>query len=296
RSGRKTRRPSLPLLPQRDTHQRGQPRPCLGSTGAGPLGDRTNRLRGQHRRCPAHRPTRPDGPRDHRRSPSGQLSRTDPHRPHRFSLPHPDAGTAAAVHLQFLHPRPGRLQPLLLHQGRHRQPHSGPGRRMVRKRSTHQPRTPPNTDAYTRLRRSTRGQPAQRRPRRPHLPRRPALRPDRPCHRCPTRGTGPLSGAHRSIEGGGPVKEYLARIGVNGPALTLLTVMALTFLLQLIEVARAQVLLFGTCTLVLYVAEVLVALRAQVLSKVLSRIRVGLTVRMLTRQVLTLTLFASVGM
>lgn len=91
------------------------------------------------------------------------------------------------------------------------------------------------------------------------------------------------------------MKEYLARIGVNGPALTLLTVMALTFLLQLIEVARTQVLLFGMCTFVLYVAEWLVARRVQVLSKVLSRIRVGLTVRMLARQVLTLTLFASVG-
>src|SRR5699024_12371062 len=121
-----------------------------------------------------------------------------------------------------------------------------------------QPRTHPNTDAYTRLRRRTRGQPAQRRPRCPHLPRRPALRPDRPCHRCPTRGTGTLGRAHQSVEGDGPVKEYLARSGVNGAALTLLTVMSLTFLFHLIDIARTRVRLFGMCSFVLYVCEALV--------------------------------------
>ncbi|MEU3233232.1 glycerophosphotransferase [Nocardiopsis alba] len=89
------------------------------------------------------------------------------------------------------------------------------------------------------------------------------------------------------------MRGYLARIGVDRTALVVLAVMALTFLLQTVEVAKAQVLLFGALTLVLYVTEWLVSQRVTVLTKVLSRIRAGLTVRMLARQALVLALYVS---
>jgi hypothetical protein len=91
------------------------------------------------------------------------------------------------------------------------------------------------------------------------------------------------------------VSNYLARLGLDRAALVLLGIMGLTFLLQAVEVAMAQVWLFGALALVLYTAEWLVSQRITVLSKVLSRIRVGLTVRMLARQVLVLALYVSVG-
>lgn len=91
------------------------------------------------------------------------------------------------------------------------------------------------------------------------------------------------------------MKNYLTRLGLDGTALLLLAVMALTFLFQAVEVAKAQVWLFGALALVLYAAEWLVSQRVTVLTKVLSRIRVGLTVRMLARQALVLALYVSVG-
>ncbi len=90
------------------------------------------------------------------------------------------------------------------------------------------------------------------------------------------------------------MKNYLARVGLDRTALAVLGVMGLTFLLQAVEVARAQVWLFGVLALVLYTAEWLVSQRITVLTKVLSRIRVGLTVRMLARQALVLALYVSV--
>ena len=47
-----------------------------------------------------------------------------------------DRRLAAAVHLELLHPRPQRLQPLLLGQGRDREPHPGAGRRVGRRRAS----------------------------------------------------------------------------------------------------------------------------------------------------------------
>lgn len=90
------------------------------------------------------------------------------------------------------------------------------------------------------------------------------------------------------------MKNYLARLGLDRTALAVLGVMGLTFLLQAVEVARAQVWLFGALALVLYATEWLVSQRVTVLTKVLSRIRVGLTVRMLARQALVLALYVSV--
>ncbi|QVJ01157.1 glycerophosphotransferase [Nocardiopsis eucommiae] len=90
------------------------------------------------------------------------------------------------------------------------------------------------------------------------------------------------------------MKNYLARIGLDSTALAVLGIMGLTFLLQAIEVAMAQVWIFGVLALVLYATEWLVSQRVTVLSKVLSRIRVGLTVRTLARQALVLALYVSV--
>lgn len=89
------------------------------------------------------------------------------------------------------------------------------------------------------------------------------------------------------------MKNYLARLGLDRTALAVLGIMGLTFLLQAVEVAMAQVWLFGAMALVLYVTEWLVSQRVTVLSKVLSRIRVGLTVRTLARQALVLALYVS---
>ena len=47
-------------------------------------------------------------------------------------VPGGDQGPAAALHLQQLHPGPRRVQPVLLHQGRHGQPHPGARRRVGR--------------------------------------------------------------------------------------------------------------------------------------------------------------------
>ena len=57
--------------------------------------------------------------------------------------PRGDRRLAAAVHVQLLHPRPQRLQPLLLGEGRDRQPDPGAGRRVGGRRrpgQLHQPR------------------------------------------------------------------------------------------------------------------------------------------------------------
>jgi len=89
--------------------------------------------------------------------------------------------------------------------------------------------------------------------------------------------------------------NHLARIGVDRTALFVLAVMGLSFLLQAVEVVMAQVWLFGVLAVVLYATEWLVSQRVPVLTKVLSRIRIGLTVRVLLRQILLLGLFASVG-
>ncbi|MEE2036034.1 glycerophosphotransferase [Nocardiopsis sp. CT-R113] len=89
--------------------------------------------------------------------------------------------------------------------------------------------------------------------------------------------------------------NHLARIGVDRTALLVLAVMGLSFLLQAVEVVMAQVWLFGVLAVVLYATEWLVSQRVPVLTKVLSRIRIGLTVRVLLRQILLLGLFASVG-
>ncbi|WP_017542955.1 hypothetical protein [Nocardiopsis prasina] len=89
------------------------------------------------------------------------------------------------------------------------------------------------------------------------------------------------------------MKNYLARLGLDRTALAVLGIMGLTFLLQAVEVVMAQVWLFGALALVLYVTEWLVSQRVTVLSKVLSRIRVGLTVRTLARQALVLALYVS---
>lgn len=90
------------------------------------------------------------------------------------------------------------------------------------------------------------------------------------------------------------MKNYLARLGLDRTALAVLGIMGLTFLLQAIEVALAQVWVFGALALVLYATEWLVSQRVTALGKVLSRIRFGLTVRTLARQVLVLALYASV--
>ncbi|MFL1430545.1 MULTISPECIES: glycerophosphotransferase [unclassified Nocardiopsis] len=87
----------------------------------------------------------------------------------------------------------------------------------------------------------------------------------------------------------------LRHLGVDGPALAVLAAMGLSFLLQAVEVAMAQVWVFGVLVLVLYTTEWLIAQRVTVLTKVLSRIRVGLTVRMLLRQILLIALYVSVG-
>jgi hypothetical protein len=89
--------------------------------------------------------------------------------------------------------------------------------------------------------------------------------------------------------------NHLARIGVDRTALAVLVVMGLSFLLQTVEIVRAQVWVFGTLALVLYATEWLVSQRVAVLAKVLSRIRVGLTVRTLLRQGMLLALFVSAG-
>ncbi|MEU3017292.1 glycerophosphotransferase [Nocardiopsis sp. NPDC007018] len=89
------------------------------------------------------------------------------------------------------------------------------------------------------------------------------------------------------------MKNYLSRIGLDRTALAVLGIMGLTFLLQAVEVAMAQVWVFGLLALVLYATEWLVSQRVTVLNKVLSRIRVGLTVRTLARQALVLALYVS---
>ena len=67
-------------------------------------------------------------------------------------------------HLQLLHPRPQRLQPLLLGQGGHRQPDPGAGRRVGRRRRAgqlRQPRAHRHPDAHQGVRRGAGGHAAR---------------------------------------------------------------------------------------------------------------------------------------
>ena len=79
---------------------------------------------------------------DDRRDRGRELPRPRQHRPGRHPAPPRDAGPPAALHLQLLHPGPGRLQPLLLDQGRRGQPHPGARRRVGRGRRPGQLRQP----------------------------------------------------------------------------------------------------------------------------------------------------------
>ena len=102
----------------------------VAAARAGARRDRPDRPRRQHRRRPAARHAgrdqRGDDLRRHRR----QLPRAGLRRAGLPPAPGGDRRLAAAVHLQLLHPRPQRLQPLLLGEGRDGQPHPGAGRRV----------------------------------------------------------------------------------------------------------------------------------------------------------------------
>ena len=99
-----------------------------------------------------------------------------------------DAGLAAAVHLELLHPRPHRLQPLLLGQGRDGQPHPGAGRRVGRRPASGSTASTPSAPApRCAPRRSARSRPARCSTRGggPRVAGRAALRADRSRHRRP---------------------------------------------------------------------------------------------------------------
>ena len=83
------------------------------------------------------------------------------HRPGLLPPPAPHRRQPAAVHLEQLHPRAERLQPLLLGEGGGGQPHPGAGRRVGRERrpgQLRQPRAHRHADADAR--RSARSRPA----------------------------------------------------------------------------------------------------------------------------------------
>lgn len=106
--------------------------------------------------CAAHRPHCRDRRRRPRRGPARQLPRPGADSQDRPQVPGRDPRPTAALHLQQLHPRPRRVQPLLLHQGRRRQPHPGARRRVGRRRrprQLHQPRAHRHPDAHQGVRR-----------------------------------------------------------------------------------------------------------------------------------------------
>ena len=142
RPGRATRRDRLHVQPIVHQHPRRATRGPGGGVASRARRDGPRRLRRQRRGDPparrADRHQRGDDLRRH----GGQLPGTDPRRPGLPSPPEGDRRLADALHLQLLHPRPERLQPLLLGEGRHGQPHPGARRRVGRgqgARQLHQP-------------------------------------------------------------------------------------------------------------------------------------------------------------
>ena len=154
RAGRGLRRQGVRPRPVDHRHARREPGGGRRRAVQGVRRDRAHRLRRQHRRRAAHRQAGRDRQRDHRGSAEGQLPGPGADRPFGLQVPRRDQGPAAALHLQQLHPRPGRVQPLLLDQGRDGQPHPGAVRRMGRRRrpgELRQPRahaTPMRTKAF----------------------------------------------------------------------------------------------------------------------------------------------------
>lgn len=150
--------------------------------------------------CAPHRQAGRDGQRDHPGSAERQLPGTRADRPRLVQVPRRDQGPAAALHLQQLHPRPRGVQPLLVDQGSHGEPHPGALGRVGGRRSAgelREPRAHRHPDAHQGVRRRARGHAAVLRGGRPDLARRPALGDDRPCHR--RTPAGPDAGGLRGI-------------------------------------------------------------------------------------------------